>query len=90
MKLKSGRDVKLVDLTMAQRIECEDTAIIKHYPDGSEETLNQLESVTKWCQFGLGVSLEDLNEYSDDELLEIFLHVRKSATRGVNPTKSAS
>ena len=91
MKLKSGREVKLVDLTMAQRIECEDTALIKHYPDGSEETLNQLASVVKWCQHGLGVkSLEDLNGYSDPELLEIFVLVRKAATRGVNPTKSAS
>ena len=73
---------------MAQRIECEDTAVIRHHPDGSDETLNQLASVTKWCQFGLGVAtLEGLNEYSDDELLEIFLLVRERATRGVNPTK---
>ena len=88
MELKSKRKVKLHDLTMAQRIECEDVTIVKRFPDGSDVMLNQNAAVARYCQYGLGLSdQEELLEYSDDELTEIFFAVRGAATKGKNPTK---
>ena len=91
MKLKSGRDVKLVDLTYAQREECEDAATVRRFSDGSFEVTNLNKARTLWCRYGLALEeVEDLNDFSSDELAEIGDEIQERATRGVNPTKSAS
>ena len=88
MKLKSGREVKLIDLTYAQRTECEDAAIVRRYADGSFEVTNLNKARTLWCKYGLGLEdTEELNEFSSDELAKIQDEVQERSIRGKNPTK---
>ena len=91
MKLKSGREVKLKDLTQAQREECEDAIQFRQYKDGSTGILGLNKGKGLWCQYGLGLeNRESLLEYSEDDLNEIMIEVKERTNRGVNPTKSAS
>ena len=88
MKLKSGREVTLVDLTQAQREECEDALQFRQYTDGSTGLLGLNKAKGLWCQHGLGLEdRETLLEYSEDELMEIMVEVKERTNRGKNPTK---
>ena len=88
MKLKSGRDVKLIDLTQAQREECEDALQFRQYIDGSTGILGLNKAKGLWCQYGIGLKKhEDLVGYSEDDLTEIMVEVKERTNRGKNPTK---
>lgn len=90
LKLASGREVALHDLTYDQREECESATTIKTYPDGSMEFVGQFRAQSLWCMYGLGLESKDgLNKYSDDELAEIGIAIMERA-RKVNPTRPDS
>ncbi len=88
MKLKSGRDVKLVDLTYAQREEADNASHLKIIPgQAGMEVINVAKSRTLWCLYGLGLEdSEKLMQYSDSELNEIMIAVKGAATKGTDPT----
>lgn len=85
VKLASGREVELKDLTYSQREECEDIPSIITYPNGSMEFKGLAKARSAWCMYGLGVKKEELNKYSPDELIEIMTLVKEKAEQ-INPT----
>ncbi len=90
LKLTSGKEVALHDLTYAQREECENATSIKTHLDGSIEFIGLTKARTLWCLYGLGLEdREKLNQYSTDDLMDIMMAVKDKAEK-VNPTKGDS
>ncbi len=86
----SGREVELHELTFAQRETCEGASSVRYFGDGSYEIQGVIKARTLWCLAGLQCEAKDLLQYSSDELAEIKNLVEQRATRGLDPTESAS
>ena len=90
MKLSTGREVKLKDISMAQREECEDATIRIVHEDGSIEIKGLSRTRNLWAMYGLDCELEALSKYTSAELDEIMLEVGTKAGVYKDPTEQES
>lgn len=90
----NGREVELREITYLEREECENTSVAVLIGDSMTGVANQIKARTLWCKYGFGLeskSLEELNQYTSDELNEIMGIVQWRATVvTVNPTGEQS
>lgn len=90
----TGREIELRDITYIEREECENTSVVVIIGESMTGIANQIKARTLWCKYGLNLKnseLEELNQYTSDELNEIMgiVHWRATVVK-VNPTKEQS
>jgi hypothetical protein len=94
LTLSSGRVVEIKRPSVKDRIRCGDISAFRFeitgYTDskpnlGEAVMTKQKEAMFNWAACGLGVDLDALDEYSDQEIMEIGAKVKDLAE--LSPTK---
>jgi hypothetical protein len=97
LKLSSGREVEINRPSVKDRIRCGDISTFRFEVTGYKGTKPNLgeavmtrvkEASFEWAACGLGVSLDALDEYSDQEVMEIGAKVKDLSE--LNPKKDPS
>lgn len=88
-KTTSGKEIELKDVSLLQRIECEDASSIGYNADGGVVVHNIAKAGAKWCQCGTGKTLVELEKdgYTYNDIMEIGAEVKRLASLG--PTQES-
>ena len=98
MKLKSGKEVELRDVTFAEREEVQNLVTVGQSAEGMITMQNTVKARNMWVRFGLKTPDVDgerayvldkvMNALSDEELNEISIAVREKTELGDNEKKA--
>lgn len=93
LELSSGRVVEIERPSVRDRIRCGDISafrfeVSKTAKLGEAVITHQKEAMFNWAACGLGIELDGLDEYSDQEVMEIGAKVKELAE--LSPKKEES
>ena len=88
-KTTSGKEIELKDVSLLQRIECEDASSIGYNADGGVVVHNVAKAGLKWCCAGTGKAGAELEKagYTYSDIMEIGAEVKRLAS--LDPTQES-
>ena len=85
IKLKTGREIKIKDISLDERDEMLDSVEYTYDDKGEVDgIIKEHSTITKWLRYGLNGQADDefILSLGNDERIEIFLKMRKHLMTG--------